>query len=354
MRVALAFLLSLAVLVLPARAQEYPVVRPGVSLSFPADHGAHPDFRTEWWYVTGWLRTGTGEELGFQVTFFRTRPSIDPANPSRFAPAQVLFAHAAISDPAVGKLLHGERSAREGFGLAGAATGNADVSIRDWHIRREADGRWTTTVRTPNFSYDLAFRPTQAEFLQGDDGYSRKGTREGEASYYYSLAHLEVSGTLARAGGVEQVTGEAWLDREWSSQYLAPEASGWDWTGLNFDDCSALVAFRMRGREVDTVYAGGSWRRPDGTIVRLGPGDVRFEPVRRWRSERTGATYPVEQVLVVRLPEGERRLPLQPLFDDQELDGRAGGLPVYWEGAVRTEGGRGYLELTGYTSPLSL
>ena len=332
MRSVFALFLSLALL-LPAGAQEFPVVRPSVPLSFPADHG---------------------EELGFQVTFFRTRPGIDPANPSRFAPAQVLFAHAALSDPKLGSLLHGERSARQGFGLADAKTGDADIAIRDWRLAREADGRWTTQVTTPDFSYALAFRPTQDIFLQGEEGFSRKGEAQGEASYYYSLPHLEVSGTLTREGRTERVTGEAWLDREWSSQFLSPQATGWDWTGLNLDDGSALVAFRIRGRQEDTLYAGGSFRRPDGTIARLGPQDIRFEPVRRWRSERTGATYPVEQVLTIRLPEGERRLPLRPLFDDQELDGRAGGLPVYWEGAVRTEGGRGYLELTGYTTPLSL
>lgn len=353
MRAFLALLLSIALLV-PAGAQEFPAVRPGVPLAFPADHGAHPDFRTEWWYVTGWLEAADGEELGFQVTFFRTRPGIDPANPSRFAPAQVLFAHAALSDPKLGALMHGERSAREGFGLAEAKVGDADIAIRDWRLARAADGRWTAEVTTPDFAYSLGFRPTQDIFLQGDDGFSRKGTGEGEASYYYSMPQLEVAGTLTREGRTIEVTGRAWLDREWSSQFLSPQATGWDWTGLNFDDGSALVAFRIRGREEDTLYAGGSWRRPDGTIVRLGPGDIRFEPQRRWRSERTGATYPVAQVLTVRLPEGERRLPLTPLFDDQELDGRAGGLPVYWEGAVRTEGGRGYLELTGYTTPLSL
>ncbi|RIX97958.1 carotenoid 1,2-hydratase [Aureimonas flava] len=353
MRAFLAFLVSLA-LALPAGAQTFPAVRPGVALAFPADHGAHPAFRTEWWYVTGWLATPDGADLGFQVTFFRTRPDTDPANPSRFAPAQILFAHAALSDPALGRLLHGERSARAGFGLAEAATGDADVMIRDWRLRRAADGSWSAQVATPDFAYALAFRPTQPIFLQGEDGFSRKGTGEGEASAYYSLPHLRVSGTLTRDGRTVEVSGEAWLDREWSSQFLSPAAAGWDWTGLNLDDGGALVAFRIRGRGDETLFAGGSLRRPDGTIVRFGPDDLRFEPVRRWRSARTGATYPVEQVLLLRLPEGERRLPLRPLFDDQELDGRAGGLPVYWEGAVRTDGGRGYLELTGYAAPLSL
>ncbi|WP_182083862.1 carotenoid 1,2-hydratase [Aureimonas sp. ME7] len=354
MRGIVVFLLSLILAIVPVRAQDFPTVAPGMPLAFPADHGAHPAFRTEWWYVTGWLQTEGGAELGFQVTFFRTRPGAGEANPSRFAPAQVLFAHAALSDPAIGRLLHGERSAREGFGLARAATGDADVAIRDWRLRREADGRFTTSVQTPDFAYTLAFQPTQGIFLQGDEGFSRKGAGRGEASYYYSMPQLDVSGTLTRGGKIERVTGRAWLDREWSSQFLSPGATGWDWTGLNLDDGGALVAFRIRGREEEAIYAGGSFRRPDGSIVRLGPDDIRFEPVRRWRSERTGATYPVEQVLILRLPEGERRLSLKPLFDDQELDGRAGGLPVYWEGAVRTDGGRGYLELTGYTSPLSL
>ena len=118
----------------------YPIAKPGVVLSFPRDHAAHPEFRTEWWYVTGWLTIAdgpkSGDKLGFQVTFFRTRPAIDEANPSRFAPDQVLFAHAALSDPAIGHLLHGERSARAGFGIADVATNDADITLRDWHFRR--------------------------------------------------------------------------------------------------------------------------------------------------------------------------------------------------------------------------
>ncbi|WP_062206091.1 lipocalin-like domain-containing protein [Aureimonas sp. AU12] len=353
---ALTLLLAL-VWMLPAWAAEVEtaaVVRPGVAFAFPRDHGAHPAFRTEWWYVTGWLQGADGREIGFQVTFFRTRPGLDPANPSRFAPAQVLFAHAALSDPAVGRLLHGERAARAGFGLAQAIEGDAGVTLRDWRFSREADGRFVTDVATPDFALQLAFAPTQDVFLQGEDGYSRKGPREGEASHYYSLPHLKVSGRLTREGTAQEVTGEAWLDREWSSNYLAPEAAGWDWTGLNLDDGSALMAFRIRGRDGGTVWAGGSLRRPDGEIVRFQPGDVSMVPMDHWRSPRTGALYPVAQMLRVRLPEGERSFPLTPLFPDQELDGRSGGLPVYWEGAVRTTGGRGYLELTGYVAPLAL
>lgn len=351
--VALLACLSAAASAAPAGI-DYPVVRPGAAFEFPGDHGAHPDFRTEWWYVTGWLRTGDGHDLGFQVTFFRTRPRVDPANPSRFAPRQIVFAHAALSDPAVGRLLHAERAGRAGFGLAGAETGDADVHLRDWRLRRTRDGRFVTTIRAERFGLSLALTPTQPILAQGEGGYSRKGPRPEQASRYFSMPHLRVDGTVMRDGVATPVTGEAWLDREWSSDFLARGAVGWDWTGLNFDDGSALMAFRVRGARDATVWAGGSLRRPDGSIVVLAPEDVGFATSRRWRSPRTGASYPVEQLLRVRLPEGIRTFPLSPLFADQELDGRRGGLPVYWEGAVRTPGGRGYLELTGYAAPLAM
>lgn len=332
----------------------YPAVRPGTGLSFPRDHGAHPAFRTEWWYVTGWLRTADGADLGFQVTFFRTRPSVDTDNPSRFAADQVVFAHAALSDPKIGRLLHGERSARAGFGLAGARTADADVAIRDWRLHRLPDGRWATQVAASAFSLALDFTPTQPPLPQGSNGYSRKGPQPQAASYYYSIPHLRVVGRVRRGGATVDVTGEAWLDREWSSDYLQPDAQGWDWTGLNLDDGSALMAFRIRRKAGGTLWAGGSLRRPDGTTVVLGPGDVAFRPLRQWRSPATGAVYPVSQELVVRLPDGTHHWPLVPLFAAQELDARRSGLPVYWEGAVRTRGGRGYLELTGYDRALRM
>ena len=347
-------LIGLAAAIGVAAPAPYPVVRPGIVLRFPADHGAHPAFRTEWWYVTGWLRTAAGEDLGFQVTFFRTRPPVDLRNPSRFAAGQVLFAHAALSDPKTGRLLHGEKAARAGFGLAQARTGDADVAIRDWRLRRSADGRWATRVTADGFSLALGFRPTQPPLPQGQGGYSRKGPRPEQASYYYSIPHLRVAGRVRRAGKDVAVTGEAWLDREWSSDYLAPAAQGWDWTGLNFDDGSAMMAFRIRRKGGGTLWTGGSLRRPDGRTTVFGPNDVTFRPLATWRSKATGATYPVSQELSVRTDGRIRRWTLTPMFAAQELDARRSGLPVYWEGAVRTQGGRGYLELTGYDQALTM
>ena len=335
-------------------ATPYPAVRPGIVLAFPADHGAHPTFRTEWWYVTGWLKTDAGEDLGFQVTFFRTRPPGDARNPSRFAANQVLFAHAALSDPATGRLLHGERAARAGFGLAQARTGDADIAIRDWRMVRAQDGHWTTRVNADGFALALNLQPTQPPLPQGRGGYSRKGPRPEEASYYYSIPHLRVTGKVTRAGRAVAVRGEAWLDREWSSNYLAPTAQGWDWTGLNFDDGSALMAFRIRRKGGGVLWAGGSLRRRDGTTTVLGPDDVAFRPRAAWRSTATGATYPVVQDLSIRIAGRIERWRLTPMFAAQELDARRSGLPVYWEGAVRTRGGRGYLELTGYDRALAM
>ena len=331
----------------------YPEVVPGPSLVFPRDHGAHPDFRTEWWYFTGWLEGPEGKPLGFQITFFRSRPAADPNNQSAFAPKQIVFAHAALSDPGTGKLIHDQRMARAGFGIAGAAIPDADVVLLDWSLQRHAGGGFRARTPSRAFSLDLALRPTQPVMVNGDRGYSRKGPQPEQASYYYSVPQLAVTGTIVRGGTRVPVTGRAWLDREWSSTLLDPRAVGWDWAGINLDDGSALMAFQVRGRDGRALYAGGTLRRRNGRQTVLGSQDVRFVPRRRWRSPATGALYPVEAEFIARLPEGTRRFPLKPLFDAQELDGRSGGMPVYWEGAVSTPGGRGYLELTGYAGALA-
>lgn len=355
-------LLAFAMLVLGAglgatpaeRAMIYPTVTPGPELRFPRDHGAHPQHRTEWWYFTGWLEDEQGKPLGFQITFFRSRPVTDPDNPSAFAPEQILFAHSALSDPSAGKLIHEQRMARAGFGLAGAATADAKIKLLDWQLERGADGVFRARVPAGAFSLDLIFEPTQPVMVNGDRGYSRKGPKPEQASYYYSMPQLTVHGTVVKDGRRVLVKGRGWLDREWSSTLLDPRAVGWDWAGINLEDGGALMLFQVRGRGGDALYAGGTLRRADGSKVVFGPTDVRFVPQRRWRSPATGALYPVEAEFVVQLPEGERRFPLRPLFDAQELDGRAAGMPAYWEGAVTTNGGRGYLELTGYASDLKL
>jgi predicted secreted hydrolase len=346
-------LFALGLAPLCACAADYPPVRPGVALQFPRDYGSHPQFRNEWWYITGWLRSADGRELGVQITFFRNRPRIAEDVASRFAPTQLLFAHAALSDPRIG-LLHDQRAARAGFGLAEAEEGRTDVAIEDWSLKATERG-YAAEVSSRDFRYALRFEPTQGVLPEGERGFSRKGPGAAQASYYYSQPHLAVTGTVHIQGEERSVSGEAWLDHEWSSEPLGQGAVGWDWVGINLQGGGALMAFRIRDKDGGTFWAGGTLRGADGRVRTLKPGEVRFTALRRWRSPRTGAEYPV----AVRVEAGPLVLQLEPLIDDQELDTRASTGTVYWEGAVRTtqaEGaaGLGYLELTGYWKPIRL
>ncbi len=333
---------------------DYPTVRPGAALQFPRDHGSHPRFRNEWWYITGWLKAAGGRELGVQITFFRNRPRVAEDLASRFAPRQLLFAHAALADPSAGGLLHDQRAARAGFGLAQSEEGRTEVAIEDWWLRQAGSG-YEAEVTARDFRYSLRFDAKQAVLLQGERGFSRKGPNPAQASYYYSLPHLAVTGSVAVGGRELEVSGEAWLDHEWSSEALAEDAVGWDWIGINLADGGALMAFRVRSGDGSGFWAGGTLRGADGRVRTFKPGEVRLEPLRRWRSPRTGTEYPVS----VRVQAGTLTLEIEPLMEDQELDARASTGTVYWEGAVRArtgekEAGRGYLELTGYWKPLRL
>jgi predicted secreted hydrolase len=337
----------------PPGTQFAPVV-PGYKLEFPRDHGSHPDFRIEWWYVTGWLTADGDTQLGFQITFFRAKPELKRENPSAFTPRQIVIAHAALSDPARGRLVHAQRAARSGFDLAGADTGRMRVWADDWSLH-ETGKSYRARIASREFTLDLDLVAKQQPMPQGQDGLSRKGPRPESASYYYSLPHLGVSGTLTGETGKRQVNGLAWLDHEWSSQYLPEDAVGWDWIGINLDDGGALMAFRMRDGKGGQYWAGGSLRRADGSLEAFSPDQVRFTPGRAWQSARTGITYPVSW----RVKAGALELAIEPLFDDQEHDARATSGAIYWEGAARAmvggkPVGRGYLELTGYGKRLNL
>jgi predicted secreted hydrolase len=326
-------------------------VVPGYRLRFPKDHGSHPDFRIEWWYVTGWLEPGP---VGFQITFFRAKPQLKHDNPSAFAPRQVIIAHAAISDPVHGRLIHAQRAARAGFELAGADEGRTRVWVDDWSLHRTGSS-YRSSIAARELSLELELAPTQQPMLQGQNGFSRKGPAPESASYYYSLPHLKVAGILMREKRIQAINGVAWLDHEWSSEYLSDDAVGWDWIGINLDDGGALMAFRMRDTQGHQHWGGGSLRRPDGRAEVFSPDGVRFIPGRRWQSTRTGTTYPVSW----QVQAGDLELAIEPLFDDQEHDTRATTGAVYWEGAVRALAGgrpvgRGYLELTGYGKRLKL
>ena len=348
-----------------------PLARPGLAatpvasalprraLVFPRDHGAHPELRTEWWYVTGQARTpgAGGREFGFQVTFFRTRVDATQSMQSSFAARQLVFAHAAITDVQGRKLWHDQRIAREGFGAAGADVRDAALTLRDWSLkRRAADGAWLARLPGGDFSLDLVFEPTQPLLLQGDQGLSRKGPDPEQASYYYSVPQLAARGQITLKGQRLDVTGQAWLDHEWSEALLHPDAVGWDWIGMNLLDGSALTAFRLRSRNGRALWDGGSFRPRTGSPYIFSPGEVVFSPQRVWKSPTSQASYPVEWI--VRTPADFNTV--RAVIDNQELDSRASTGAIYWEGLseLRDSNGRlaghGYLEMTGYAQPLRL
>jgi predicted secreted hydrolase len=227
------------------------------------------------------------------------------------------------------------------------------VRIGNWSLV-ESGELFDAKVIAREFAIDLVLHAGAPPLLQGDRGVSRKGPAPTDASYYYSRPQLAVTGTLGLDGQARGVTGIAWLDHEWSSRYLPVGAVGWDWTGINFDDGAALMAFRIRDASGRAVWAGGAWRGATGATRILGRSDVEFAALRRWRSPRTGTDYPI----AFRVRAGDVTVTLDPLFADQELDARAGVGTVYWEGAVRASAagsaGRGYLELTGYGEPLRI
>lgn len=351
-----AMLLTLAGMAIPALAERaYPPVVPGQALRFPHDTGAHPDYRIEWWYVTGWLRDDDDREHGFQVTFFRVRTLLGEDNPSRFAPSQLIFAHAALADPARGSLLHGERVARAMEPLAGAHEGRTHAWLDDWSLTLTADGAYQTTVGTDDFMLSLQLDPPGEPVLNGQAGWSQKAPDPIHASYYYSRPQLAVSGTLALDGVTRAVFGHAWLDHEWSSEILPENASGWDWIGVNLHDGGSLMAFQMRDLEHRAMFNAGTLVAPGQPARALATHEVRFTPQRWWISPRSGIRYPVAWSVSA----GGRQFEIEPLMDDQELDSRASTGAIYWEGAIRLheagrEVGRGYLEMTGYGERLRM
>ena len=331
---------------------------PSKTLAFPRDRGSHPDFKTEWWYITGHATSG-GREFGFQLTFFRSRVDSTQAMASKFAAKQLLFAHAAITDVQGKKLWHDQRISRDGFGVATSSELDMNIKLRDWTLR--ADGsRYTAELPAVDFGLSLQFNETQAVLLQGKNGLSRKGPDEKQASYYYSQPHLATTGKLRLQGQTVDVTGSAWLDHEWSQELLAPGVVGWDWIGMNLTDGSALTAFRLRGKDgakdSAALWDGGSFRTASGALYIFSRGEVIFKPTRFWKSPLTQTTYPVEWI--VRTPADFYTV--KAVIDNQELDSRQSTGAIYWEGLselLSSNGqtvGRGYLEMTGYSKPLQM
>jgi predicted secreted hydrolase len=319
------------------QAEGYARVTGPVPMAFPRDHGPHPDHRSEWWYWTGNLRTAEGRDFGFQFTIFRfALAPHETARPSAWGTRQTWLAHLTLSDIAAGSFQAHERSARGALGLAGATSSR--VWCDGWEM---TDGRLQAAAG--DFSLDLQLEPGKPIVLQGDQGYSRKGSDPANASLYYSQTRMPTSGTIRRGSETFTVTGTSWMDREWSTSALEPGVVGWDWFALQLADGRDLMFYRLRtAAGGSTPYSGGMLIASDGTSERLSAADVQLDATASWDSPY-GTRYPAGWRLRTR----DLDLVIAPRLPQQELD-----LSVrYWEGAVGISGshkGVGYVELAGY------
>jgi predicted secreted hydrolase len=321
---------------------------------FPRDHAAHPAFRHEWWYVTGHLTDDARHEYGFQLTFFRyaLRPHA-VASTSRWRSRDIVLAHFALSDITAGRFHHATRRARAALDLAGTDERTPRVWIRDWVLALDEQDvqRWLLRANAPDHAIDLALTAVKPVVLQGEQGYSRKSDAAGNASSYYSIPRLTVTGSARVGQQTLRVAGTAWLDREWGTSALGESQRGWDWFALQLVDGRELTFYRLRDLAGRTdPHSRGLLVDPDGAATALGADAVMLQPRRWWRSPRTGIEYPVDWQ--VRIPSAGLELTLRARVDAQEWTDEL----RYWEGQVEVRGraggttiaGLGYLEMTGY------
>ncbi|MGQ9875849.1 MAG: lipocalin-like domain-containing protein [Chloroflexus sp.] len=316
---------------------------------FPADHGPHPTFQTEWWYYTGNLTADNGRRFGFQLTFFRRALSpYPPARESAWATNDVYMAHFAISDIDGRRFYAFERFSRSALGLAGASGDPFRVFLNDWSVEGSGPQGMTMRLRAAQdeVALDLVAVNSRPPVLQGNAGVSQKGSQVGNASAYYSLTRMISNGTIQIGSATYTVSGLTWMDREWGTSALEKGMTGWDWFALQLESGHDLMYYQLR--EADgkpSPFVGGSLLLPDDTVIILGPGDVELEVTATWQSPKSGAIYPAGWRL--RISRYGIDLVITPALQDQELPTAV----VYWEGAVDVEGsmrGRGYVELTGY------
>ncbi len=323
--------------------------------SFPEDHGPHPGFNNEWWYVTGNVDGPTGEPFGYELTIFRfalTPPeknNVVATAGSDWRTNQFYMAHFAVSNGEDETFHAFERFGRGGAGIAGAQAAPFRVWLEDWSIasvQDESTFPLRLQAQRPEVGVNLTLQPKKPMVLQGDRGLSQKGPGRGNASYYYSYTRLATEGTLRTPTDTVEVTGESWMDREWSTSALGPNQVGWDWFSLQLADGRDLMYYQLRNEDGSASrFSDGTLVGPDGSTETLRPEDVTVEVLNTWTSPDGTHTYPVEWN--VRVPSEDIDLHVVPYFPEQELNVSV----RYWEGAVRVEGshsGRGYVELTGY------
>jgi len=331
----------------------------GWEYRFPADHGSHPGFKTEWWYFTGNLRSGEGRDFGYQLTFFRQgiREPGAPAFESCFVVGDVKFAHFAVSDISRERFFSFQRLVRGAFGEAGFDQGDRVAWIRDWTCERTGPHGFRLSAKEGEISLDLELSSAKPPVLHGRNGVSQKAEGEGRASHYYSLSRMETKGRLMVGGRAFEVSGASWFDHEWATNQLAAHQKGWDWFSLQFEDGTELMLFQIRTDDARRdPHSSGTFVFEDGSDLKIGQAGFELEPTAWWRSEKSGGNYPVEWRLSV--PALELDVEIKARFRGQEFTAEP---TVYWEGAVSASGTRnakpvkavGYLEMTGYAGKIT-
>ncbi len=323
--------------------------------AFPRDHGAHPEYQIEWWYYTGNLFSSTGRRFGYQLTFFRTGIQREPSNPSPWTVRDLYIAHFAISDCERGELTRFERSSRAGLDWAGADTEGQRVWNGDWQLTINADERHRLEARENDVAIDLVLTLGKPPALHGDQGLSRKGSRPGNASYYYSLTRLETTGQIQLGGETFDVEGASWMDHEFSSSFLERGQLGWDWFSIQLDDGTELMIYQIRRDDGSRDTASsGTFVDTEGACQTFGADDFTLTPGRTWTSPESGGRYPVMWQFA--MPGRDVELTIEAVYPEQEMDTRISTGILYWEGCIDVTGriagreatGHGYLEMTGY------
>jgi predicted secreted hydrolase len=331
---------------------DFATALPGYEFQFPRDHGSHDEYRTEWWYYTGHLRTDSGRRYGFEVTFFRVGvvPPDEPQQ-SRWDLKNLALAHFAISDIDRRQFRYAEKSNRQSPFTAAASAGFLEVFNEGWSATTLHDGSWRIAASNAGDSLDVVMRSRKPPAIHGQDGISIKAEGIGYASHYYSMTRLEVSGMV----NGQRCRGIAWMDHEFGSSNLRENQQGWDWFSIQFDNESELMLYQIRRSDGSPdVTSSGSLIASDGTVIHIRRDQMRIQPLGRWRSSRSGATYPMGWRISV--PAFGIAVVLDPLMRNQELITRSSTNVTYWEGAVGVSGsfgnvavsGSGYVEMTGY------
>jgi predicted secreted hydrolase len=323
---------------------------PGYEFVFPRDHGSHPEYRTEWWYYTGHLRTATGRRYGFEVTFFRAGVSREEQR-SAWDLRHLMPAHFAITDVEQKDFRFYEKLNRASPFTAGAAEGKLDLFNEAWRATTNPDGSWRLVARQGDDSLDLVLRTRKPPAVHGENGVSVKAQGIGYASHYYSMTRLEAAGTI----NGQRATGQAWMDHEFGSAVLRENQQGWDWFSIQLDNDAELMLYVIRRTDGSPdVTSSGSLIASDGRVIHVRHDQMRITPLARWKSPKSGATYPVRWR--VEVPAFNVALDVNSLMPAQELLTKGSTRVNYWEGACDVSGtfggvavrGEAYVEMTGY------